>query len=111
MFGSRREVRVLNAEVAALRKRLRALDTEVAVLRPLRAEAGRIDELAERATQLSEAAKVAMAAVDDRAVDAGLARPRVPCSLNTVYRADVLGYISLYYRGGRTGHVRLLVGE
>jgi hypothetical protein len=46
----------------------------------------------------------------ERATAAGVGLPRVRLDFGAVHRAEVTGYVSLYFVGGRTNKMRLLVG-
>ena len=62
---------------------------------------------AERLCHATTAAVTGLQSLTDRS---GVATPRFRAKLDTVYRAETLGYVSLYFVGGRTDKVELLVG-
>ncbi|MCE7000576.1 hypothetical protein LZG04_38045 [Saccharothrix sp. S26] len=51
-----------------------------------------------------------MRSLEARATPSGVGGPRTTPKLDTLYRADVLGYVSVYFVGGYTATVRLTVG-
>lgn len=110
MFVSKSTVRALESKVEALQQHVDRLAAENDVLRPLAADTLKLDDLAERAQRLSGAAGEAMAALNAQAGEAGIARERSEVELNTVYQAETTGYVCVYYRGGFTDKVELLVG-
>ncbi|GGM80107.1 hypothetical protein GCM10011609_14950 [Lentzea pudingi] len=95
MFGSARRT-ALETKVAELEQQVRALSGQLEAVRPLLADAARLDALAARA-----------------AVAVGTAEPlgeRVEARLDTPYLAERTGFVSVYFDGGRTARVKLLVG-
>lgn len=63
-----------------------------------------------RLTDLATRAEGALRALETRAEPMGVGAPRFEAALDTVYRATTFGYVAVYFVGGRTGRVRLLIG-
>lgn len=110
MFVSGSTFRALESRVEELRQQVDRLAAENSVLRALAADALKLEDLAERAQRLSGAAGEAMAALNAQAGETGVARERSKVEVNTVYQAEVTGYVSAYFHGGFTDKIRLLVG-
>lgn len=101
MFGSRDEA--LYARVQELEGRVERLTRSLGAL--LEDE----DRYA-RLADLSERTGAALRALEGRAEQAGIGEPRFEAALDTVYRATTYGYVAVYFVGGRTARMRLLVG-
>ncbi|WP_433264322.1 hypothetical protein ACQPZF_34720 [Actinosynnema sp. CS-041913] len=104
MFGTKRRLEALQATVSELERQVRALSAQVEAARPLLADAARVEAL-------TSSARSALTALENRAEPLGIGRPRFDGKLDTVYRADVLGFVAVYVGVGRTADVRLLVGR
>jgi hypothetical protein len=63
-----------------------------------------------RLTDLTERTGAALRALETRAEAVGVGEPRFEAALDTVYRARSHGYVAVYFVGGRTAQMRLLVG-
>jgi len=63
-----------------------------------------------RLTDLAERTGTALRALESRAESVGIGEPRFEAALDTVYRAKTHGYVAVYFVGGRTARMRLLVG-
>jgi hypothetical protein len=85
---------------ASLESRVEELETRVAQLLE---DNGRVPELAERAEN-------ALKALAKLAEPAGLTEQRFEANLDTVYQATTYGYVAVYFVGGRTARMHLLVG-
>lgn len=107
---SRHELDALRERVEQLAERIGQLTETVAPARALLDDGRRLEDLAERAGRLSEAADTALRGLRDRATAAGVGLPRVRPALGVVHRAEVTGYVSVYFTGGRTDKIRLLAG-
>ncbi|MEV0680331.1 hypothetical protein AB0I60_27825 [Actinosynnema sp. NPDC050436] len=103
MFGAKRRAEALQARVAELEHQVATLSSAVEALRPLLADTTRVAEL-------TRAANSAVSALEGRATPLGIGRPRTDGQLNTLYRADVPGFVAVYVDAGLTSDVRLLVG-
>jgi hypothetical protein len=108
---------VSKAEQKALQDRIEQLEEHVAQLaetmttaRAMLADSRRLEELAARAGQLSAGADAALLALGERAAASGVGLPRLRPALGAVHRAEVTGYVSVYFTGGRTDTLRLLAG-
>lgn len=64
-----------------------------------------------RLTDLSERTGAALRALETRAEQVGVGEARFEADLDTVYRAKTHGYVAVYFVGGRTARMRLLVGQ
>jgi len=84
----------------SLESRVEELETRVAQLLE---DDGRVPELAERAEN-------ALKALAKLAEPAGLTEQRFEANLDTVYQATTYGYVAVYFVGGRTARMHLLVG-
>ena len=84
----------------SLESRVEELETRVAQLLE---DNGRVPELAERAEN-------ALKALAKLAEPAGLTEQRFEANLDTVYQATTYGYVAVYFVGGRTARMHLLVG-
>ncbi|CCH34474.1 ABC transporter C-terminal domain-containing protein [Actinosynnema sp. NPDC047251] len=104
MFGAKRREEELEDRVAGLERQVAALSAQVEAVRPLLSDVARV-------AALTTAAQSAVTALERRAQPLGLDRPRTDGSLNTVYRADVLGFVAVYVDAGLTANVQLLVGR
>jgi hypothetical protein len=69
------------------------------------------DDRHARLTDLAERTGAALRALETRAESAGLAEPRFEAALDTIYHAKTYGYVAVYFVGGRTARMRLLVGQ
>ncbi|MGH3245357.1 MAG: hypothetical protein ACRDOI_03975 [Trebonia sp.] len=105
------------AEQQELQDRIERLEGHVAQLagtmtsaRALLADSRRIEELAARARQLSAGADAALLALGERAAASGAGLPRLRPALGAVHRAEATGYVSIFFTGGRTDTLKLLVG-
>ncbi|MFE2753262.1 hypothetical protein ACFXGA_14825 [Actinosynnema sp. NPDC059335] len=101
MFGSRDEA--LYARVLELEGRVERLGTLLGALSEDQERYARLHELAERADG-------ALRSLEGRAAGAGVGEPRFQAALDTVYRARTFGYVAVFFVGGRTARMRLLVG-
>lgn len=63
-----------------------------------------------RLTDLAGRAENALRALEVRAEPMGVGEPRFEADLDTIYRAKTFGYVAVYFVGGRTARMRLLVG-
>lgn len=131
MFGSRR-CRELEARVAILETKLESAqqrfearlvelardherDPEAHLRSLMNRVAGELSQQLERALADLRAGREALPALEDlrkglESAAAGIDVPRVRASLDKVYRAERTGYVSLYFDGGYTDRVKLLVG-
>jgi hypothetical protein len=107
---SKAELKLLQERVEDLENRVAPLTEMVAPARALLDDTWRLEDLAERAKRLSAAADAPLAGVGERAAAAGMAQDRVRPALDVVHRAEVTGYVSVFFTGGRTDTLRLLVG-
>ncbi|PSL53756.1 hypothetical protein B0I31_108203 [Saccharothrix carnea] len=101
MFGTRDEA--LYARVLELEGRVERLTGLLGKLSDDEERYARLHELAERADG-------ALLSLEGRAAAAGIGEPRFQATLDTIYRARTFGYVAVYFVGGRTARVRLLVG-
>jgi hypothetical protein len=101
VFGSRDEA--LYARVQELEGRVERLTTSLGAL----LDDG--DRYA-RLTDLSERAGAALRALEGQAEQVGIGEPRFEAALDVVYQAKTFGYVAVYFVGGRTARLRLLVG-
>lgn len=101
MFGSRDEA--LHARVLELEGRVERLSGLLTKLAEGEERYARLQALAERADG-------ALRSLEGRATAVGIGKPRFQASLDTVYHAGEFGYVAVYFVGGRTARVRLLVG-
>jgi hypothetical protein len=63
-----------------------------------------------RLNDLATRAETALRALEQRAELAGIGAPRFKAALDTVYQATTFGYVAVYFVGGRTARMRLLIG-
>jgi hypothetical protein len=63
-----------------------------------------------RLTELAERAEGALRALEARSGAVGIGEPRFQAALDTVYQAKTFGYVAVYFVGGRTARMRLLIG-
>jgi septal ring factor EnvC (AmiA/AmiB activator) len=110
MFGTRKTIEKLEREVSELRGEVSRLATELTRVRPLLADAQQVERSLADLERLRLAARAACDEMNSHvdAVQLHQARHTVP--LNSVRFAKVTGYVALYFDGGRTDVVRLLVG-
>jgi hypothetical protein len=101
MFGSERR-KALERRVVELERVVQTLVAQVDAVRPLLADTARLEALTARA----EAAAGALAA---RTVPVPLGEG-FEGRIDTLYRAEVTGFVAVYFVTGRTAKVRLLVG-
>lgn len=107
---SRDELKLLQERIDELENRMRQLTELVAPARTLLDDTGRLEDLAERAKRLCAAADTALLGLGERAKAAGVGQPRTRPAPGVVHRAEVTGYVSVFFTGGRTDTLRLLVG-
>jgi hypothetical protein len=110
VFTSKRDTEDLRLRIAELERRIDQLAGQVAAVGPLLDDAARLEELAQRATRLSAAADAALQALHGHASRVGVGQARFQAQLDKVHRAAAHGYVAVYYTGGWTDKVRLLVG-
>jgi hypothetical protein len=131
MFGGR-ERRELEARVARLEAKLESVqerlearvdeltrdkegDPEARLRFLMNHVAGELGQQLERAVADLRAGREALPALEElrtalETAAAGIAAPRLRASLDKIYRAERTGYVSLYFDGGYTDRVKLLVG-
>jgi hypothetical protein len=68
------------------------------------------EERQSRLRALAERADGLLRSLETRAKPAGIGAPRFEADLDTVYQAETYGYVAVYFVGGRTARMRLLVG-
>jgi hypothetical protein len=61
-------------------------------------------------TELADRAENALRALEALAEPTGVLQPRFEANLDTVYQATTYGYVAVYFVGGRTARMHLLVG-
>jgi hypothetical protein len=110
VFSSKRDAEDLRLRMEALERRIDQLAGQVAAVRPLIDDAARLEDLAEQATRLSAAADAALQALYGQATRVGVGQARFRAALDKVHRAAAHGYVAVYFTGGWTDRVRLLVG-
>lgn len=103
MFGSKREAEELRARVADLERQVAVLTGRLAATGPLLDDATRVESLARQA-------EAAVRSLEARATPLGVGGPRTRPKLDTLYRADVLGYVAVYFVTGYIATVKLTVG-
>jgi hypothetical protein len=64
-----------------------------------------------RLTELAERAGTALHTLEGKAAPLGIGGERFEAALDTVYHATTPGYVAVYFVGGRTARVHLLVGR
>jgi hypothetical protein len=106
VFGT--DTSELERRLAAVEGRLARIDAMTAQAAPLLADAAHVQHLAEEARSLSEAVRVTVAGASEAAKT--VVKPRFTPRFNEVYRSEGFGYVCVYFAGGRTGTVRILVG-
>jgi hypothetical protein len=107
---SKRELASLQDRLEQLEERIGQLTATVAPARTLLDDSRHLEDLAERAGQLSAAADAALLGLRERTTAAGVALPRTRPAFGAVHRAEVTGYVSLYFTAGRTDKIKLLAG-
>ena len=107
---SQAELKLLQERIEELESRVAQLTEMVAPARALLDDSRRLEDLAERAKRLSAAGDAALTALGARAAAAGVGQPRFRPAFGVVHRAEVTGYVSVFFTGGRTDTFRLLVG-
>ncbi|MEU7530655.1 hypothetical protein AB0A74_33340 [Saccharothrix sp. NPDC042600] len=103
MFGARKQVEALTARVAELEHRVAALSADLERARPLLADTARLEAL-------TRGAESALAALEARNEPLRVAGERFDGRLGVVYRAEVTGYVAVYFTTGWHANVELLVG-
>lgn len=103
MFKSKREAEELRARVAELERQVATLSAQLSATRPLLDDATRLESLARQAES-------AVRSLEARATPLSVGGPRTTPNLDTLYRADVLGYVSVYFITGYMATVKLTVG-
>jgi hypothetical protein len=101
VFGSRDGA--LYARVQELEGRVERLTTSLGALLD-------DEERYTRLTDLAERTGAALRALEEQAEQVGIGESRFEAALDTVYRATTYGYVAVYFVGGRTARMRLLVG-
>jgi hypothetical protein len=107
---SKAELKVLQDRVEELEVRVAQLAEMAAPARALLDGSRRLEDLAERAKRLTTVADAELARLGERAAAAGVGEPRVRPAFGVVHRAEVTGYVSVFFTGGRTDTLKLLVG-
>jgi len=107
---SKAELKLLEDRIAELDNRVRQLTELVAPAQALLDDSRRLEEMAGQAKRLSAAADTALQTLSERAEAAGVGQPRTRPAPGVVHRAEVTGYVSVFFTGGRTDTLRLLVG-
>jgi len=108
---SKDELKLLQQRVEELENRVRQLTDLVAPARALLEDSQKLEEMAGQAKRLSAAADTALQTLSERAKAAGVGQPRTRPAPGVVHRAEVTGYVSVFFTGGRTDTLRLLVGR
>ncbi|TQM79570.1 hypothetical protein FHX81_1879 [Saccharothrix saharensis] len=101
MFGTRDE---------ALYTRVRELEGRVERLTGLLGKLTDDEERYARLHGLAERTDGALRSLEARAASVGVGQPRFQAALDTVYHAKTFGYVAVFFVGGRTSRLRLLVG-
>lgn len=107
---SKGELKILEDRIAELEQRVGQLSDMVASARALLDDTRRLEDLTEHARRLSAAADTALPGIRERTTAAGVGLPRVRPAIGVVHRAEVTGYVSVFFTGGRTDTLRLLAG-
>jgi hypothetical protein len=110
MAVSKRDIEALHARVGDLERQVEHLAGLVAAARPLLDDAGRLEDLAERAGRLAAAAEAALQALHGRGGHLGARQARFRAAFDTVHRAEAHGYVALSVTRGPSDKIRLLVG-
>jgi len=100
-----------------MQERIDALEQQVAELgralgtaRAVAGDSRRLERVAEEAARLSAAADARLRELAERAGHSGVGRPRKEPELGRLHRAEVSGYLAIYFAGGRTNTIKILVG-
>ncbi|GAA5202073.1 hypothetical protein GCM10023322_83240 [Rugosimonospora acidiphila] len=109
-MSRRDEIEAMTARIEALEREVQRLSARTAAAGPLLDDARRLEELAERAERLTRATTVAVDGLRGLTAQAGVGEARFRAEINKVYQATSPGYVSLYFVGGRTGVIQLVVG-
>ncbi|GIH17739.1 ABC transporter C-terminal domain-containing protein [Rugosimonospora africana] len=110
-MGRRSEIEAMTARIEALEREVQRLSARTAAAGPLLDDSRRLEELAERAERLSRDTTVAIDELTGLATRAAVGgAPRFRAEINKVYRATSLGFVSLYFVGGRTGCIQIVAG-
>lgn len=110
-MGSRRELRSLRARVQELEGQVAVLVEQLDAARPLLDDSRRVQELSERIAGVAAGADTALKLLGERAARTGLAQARFRPKVGVTYRAQVSGYVTAHYVGGRNDVLSLLVGR
>lgn len=113
MFGRRRDLAALQFQVETLERRIRRLEEENAAARSLLKDVRQLEDLTERIATLRKDAESAAKNTNTPTLASGTNRgpsSRFRPRLNVVYQAETAGYVSLYFAGGYTDQIRILVG-
>jgi hypothetical protein len=111
MAGKWDELAALRTRVDQLEGEVQQLRAAVAVARPLLEDANRLAGWAAEAHALQDSTSAAVDTIRSLTAAAGVAQPRFNINLNEIYQARTTGYLSIYFTGGRTDQVEILVGD
>jgi hypothetical protein len=109
-MGRRREIETMTARIEALEREVQRLSARTAAAGPLLDDARRLEELAGRAERCSRATTVLVDELQGLTTRAGVGGARFRAEINKVYQASSHGYASLYFQGGRTAKIQIVVG-
>jgi hypothetical protein len=104
--SKREDIDLLTKRVAELEQQVARLSDQLG-----HADSVRLTELAEEASRLNAATEAGLRTLRERAAPLGVGGPRFDIKLNTVYRAEADGHVSVTFVGGFTGRVQILAGR
>jgi hypothetical protein len=111
MFGSGKRIEKLERELAEVRGELSSLQTELTRVRPILSDLKHLERIRSDLERIRLAAEAASEGLRAQPNVESLHQARRKVPLDSVQLAKTTGYVSIYFDGGRTDVVRLLVGS
>lgn len=111
MSAAKQRLDDADARLASLEAPLADLTESASGARVLLADDERLERISTRIAEISASARHALDGVEGRAASIPVTAPRSTPELGVVHRAEATGYVAVYFDGGMTDEITLLVGQ